>query len=1038
MKIILPIILLLVAEVSFSKNFSFDSVIVDAAEQNKLSVVQTLLSEGVSANEKGKFETTALHRASFNGKDDIVKVLINAGANPDNKDFGGATALHMAARKGNIAVVRELIKAGADLNSMDNEGFTPLQRAISNDNTGIGIFMLEAGAMVDSVDSSGSTPLIEAVRKSNAPLVEELILQGAEPQARNNSGLSALDYATRVNNSEIESLLSKSSAEIRRSRALEGNSVIVVTESQISRKALPSFISDNLPTRSNAPIDIPEVNLEDFAYNESSLGYVAPPATYSSSNNNSLPWLSQDNDGYVSSTKPVSLSGSYTGDFEYRAPTNMPIVNTPSVISDDSEITEEQVIDTLSEEERYSTNFDVPKIQLPPSNYKSEPESIYSGSSYKPIMNGYSRKDQGFFTKPVDGISVVREQSYGDKIPLSRDYTSVENPVERDYKSSVDYDSPRVKLARNEVDYSDYDLDSLPASLKVKYLMSLSPQERNRRISNRVNLSSANSSNVNGAHINVRPLSITSNTEEFLSAPPVKQNQYSYNNRPKVIVPTIIEEEPINNINSNPFGNDLLVDRKASKIINSKDPNFVKNPLPWDSKRDLPYSKNNLVTDINSFYNEGSSPARKYDLDSLQVERNKQLKIGGTYKSRASYKQELKTLDTFPEKNINNNINSRLPKSQLYKKAIAARSNIELSSDLAYSDNPQPITSNSKYIELEKSKKSIEPKINASVESDMPKIQAIAVFDEEPASLDNSKTQTDSLLSWDGFSNEDVDELYNQVVLGNEHVTENSDNLVSVNQFPTSGIINNPDVRAIPVQVSEIETLKPNAQVQEINEVLPEDVDEVSDKGTINIPDFGLESSGLPPLPKEFEINAPSFEASTKSIPSMADVDYNSLSGNHSIIGSFASSDDAISYFNSISSRLGFAYNHKILQSKNDGKYYIAIMSSDSNESDKLCKAYSSDYVECKKTNSETSTSGYEILKSKKIHAILGEFDSAESARVYFSKNIANKNINYKVAKAGSSNVYLLQLGPISDGATAKKLCSEVSGVNQKCKITVK
>jgi len=224
------------------RGFSFDSAIVDAVENNQKDTVQLLLGEGISPDEQGKFETTPMHRASYKGYDDIIKVLVNNGADINARDFGGATPMHMAARQGNIDSVRKLLKSGADLNVKDNEGFTPLQRAISGENTAVALFLIEAGANPSLSDNNGNTPLIEAIRKQNDIVAEELISSGASPNQANKSGITGLDFASKVNNSKILDVVNKSPLEIKRERALQGSSIVVVSENQLNSASTPGYL----------------------------------------------------------------------------------------------------------------------------------------------------------------------------------------------------------------------------------------------------------------------------------------------------------------------------------------------------------------------------------------------------------------------------------------------------------------------------------------------------------------------------------------------------------------------------------------------------------------------------------------------------------------------------------------------------------------------------------------------------------------------------------------------------------------------------
>jgi len=80
---------------------------------------------------------TALHIASYDGKDEIAKYLISKGADVNAKNDIGWTPLHQAAADtghaehdaGKLEVAKILISNGANVNATDSRGLTPLNWA---------------------------------------------------------------------------------------------------------------------------------------------------------------------------------------------------------------------------------------------------------------------------------------------------------------------------------------------------------------------------------------------------------------------------------------------------------------------------------------------------------------------------------------------------------------------------------------------------------------------------------------------------------------------------------------------------------------------------------------------------------------------------------------------------------------------------------------------------------------------------------------------------------------------------------------------
>ena len=80
----------------------------------------------VNENDRGWYERTALHWASYNGHLDVVRLLLTEGADITIADNNGWTALHYASMFGHLDIVRLLLTEGADINIADKYGWTAL------------------------------------------------------------------------------------------------------------------------------------------------------------------------------------------------------------------------------------------------------------------------------------------------------------------------------------------------------------------------------------------------------------------------------------------------------------------------------------------------------------------------------------------------------------------------------------------------------------------------------------------------------------------------------------------------------------------------------------------------------------------------------------------------------------------------------------------------------------------------------------------------------------------------------------------------
>lgn len=104
-----------------------------AAWQGHTAAVRWLLEHGAAVNRQGK-AWSALHYATFAGKNEIVKLLLARGANPNAQAPNQSSVLMMAAREGNEEAAQELLKAGADPRPANDWGDTALTWAMRYNN----------------------------------------------------------------------------------------------------------------------------------------------------------------------------------------------------------------------------------------------------------------------------------------------------------------------------------------------------------------------------------------------------------------------------------------------------------------------------------------------------------------------------------------------------------------------------------------------------------------------------------------------------------------------------------------------------------------------------------------------------------------------------------------------------------------------------------------------------------------------------------------------------------------------------------------
>jgi len=161
-----------------------DARLADAAQNQDITAVRTLLAQHANVNAPQVDGMTALIWAAHNDDQESAKLLIQAGANVKAVNRYGVSAITEAASNGDAAMLELLLQAGADANTSLPEGDTALMFAARTGSVPAVQVLLDHGATVDAKESwHNETALIWAVGENHPDVIRLLIEHGADKNA---------------------------------------------------------------------------------------------------------------------------------------------------------------------------------------------------------------------------------------------------------------------------------------------------------------------------------------------------------------------------------------------------------------------------------------------------------------------------------------------------------------------------------------------------------------------------------------------------------------------------------------------------------------------------------------------------------------------------------------------------------------------------------------------------------------------------------------------------------------------------------------
>ena len=167
------------SEIDHQYQFGF-TLLHYAAKENRVEVIEYLVTNGCDINVVDDDEQTPLHKSAMFGHVQSPQLLINKGANINKMDNNGNTPLHVAIMSGgNFGVVKPLIEK-ADLSIQNNEDQNVLHVAVRYhkvDSIDLILNHTQASALITTTDQDGLTPVHLAVSLGHLDTTKKILKQ---------------------------------------------------------------------------------------------------------------------------------------------------------------------------------------------------------------------------------------------------------------------------------------------------------------------------------------------------------------------------------------------------------------------------------------------------------------------------------------------------------------------------------------------------------------------------------------------------------------------------------------------------------------------------------------------------------------------------------------------------------------------------------------------------------------------------------------------------------------------------------------------
>lgn len=182
-----------------------------AAERGLDAIIDLLVANGATIDQRTDDGKTALMIATINGNVSTCECLLGHGADANSTDTDQDTPLIIACRAGSKDLAKLLLDHNGNIHAANSRGVTPLHAAIEAPELMRFLLGRSPKPNMEVPGADERTPLLEAAMKGNVESADLLLKENASIAANDDEGRTCLHLALRSRHLDVVELLVKNS-----------------------------------------------------------------------------------------------------------------------------------------------------------------------------------------------------------------------------------------------------------------------------------------------------------------------------------------------------------------------------------------------------------------------------------------------------------------------------------------------------------------------------------------------------------------------------------------------------------------------------------------------------------------------------------------------------------------------------------------------------------------------------------------------------------------------------------------------------------